>query len=299
MKSILRDIQSLNYKIAIIPIECLQELAREINELKDNNNIGKLQNWIINEMYVLDYSSLSFKPKSIVLTAKKHDIKQIVFNYHGKKITDYLSLFNTKLKDSCTKVFKIYGYKLSYKFWLPSKRLAVKAGICEYGRNNITYVKGWGSFFEHASFFSDLEPPKNYVWRAVKNMDLCQKCKACISACPTSAILKDRFLINPDYCISNFNEMGTEPFPDFIPKESHLSIVDCLICQKACPYNKAVLRAVNSTVEFNEMETELLLKGVPIDKLPTTLKDKIEILNMKWFYESIPRNLKALLYNAV
>lgn len=298
MNSLHTQLNELGAKMAVVPVECLADINKDFNRLKNNNQFGKLQNWVMDN-YVLNDSGLGFKPRSIVLAAMPNDLKKITFNYQGKQIEDILNVWPSIIKDITLKIFEEYGYQISYKYWLPVKRLAVRAGLCDYGRNNITYIKGWGSFFEHASFFSDIDPGKNYLWRNVKCLDACSTCKACINACPTKAILRNRFLINPDSCISNFNEHGTEPFPDFIPKTAHRSLVGCLHCQEVCPFNQDVLKSITDRVEFDEPETAMLLKGLPIEKLPEKLKAKIKQLKMTWFYQSIPRNLRALLYNAV
>ena len=53
------------------------------------------------------------------------------------------------------KLIQPLGYQI-WKTCLPLKTLAVRSGLAKYGRNNISYVPGLGSFHQLAAFFSDL-----------------------------------------------------------------------------------------------------------------------------------------------
>jgi len=189
------------------------------------------------------------------------------------------------------------GYKLEYIHWFPQKRFAVRGGLSEYGRNNITYMDGMGSFFEFATFKSDMPCDGEYTWREVKNMDLCDGCNLCINNCPTKAILPGRFLIDNEKCLTRYNEYGTEPFPEWIPETAHHRLIGCFKCQDICPKNQEILNNITETAEFSEDETELLLSGTPIENLPQDLVDKVRKYGMEYYYASIPRNLNAMLQN--
>ena len=60
---------------------------------------------------------------------------------------------------------------------LPVKRLAVRSGLAEYGKNNITYVAGMGGFHRLAVFYSDL-PCERDTWQAPSMMAACKLCQA-------------------------------------------------------------------------------------------------------------------------
>ena len=55
---------------------------------------------------------------------------------------------------------------------------------------------------------------------------------------------------------------------------------------------------IRETVYFSEEETALLLSGAKYENMPKELSEKIDMYGIKWFYESLPRNLKALFDNA-
>jgi epoxyqueuosine reductase len=83
------------------------------------------------------------------------------------------------------------GYHLA-KPLLPLKTLAVYSGLARYGRNNISYVTGFGSYLQLMGAFSDL-PCESDPWCEPKTLDRCSKCIACLQHCPTGAIADDRF----------------------------------------------------------------------------------------------------------
>ena len=76
---------------------------------------------------------------------------------------------------------------------LPEKLLAVCAGLARYGRNNIAYVDGWGSFVELVTCVSELAPGAD-PWTGPRSLARCDSCAACRRACPSGAIGEDRFL---------------------------------------------------------------------------------------------------------
>jgi epoxyqueuosine reductase len=194
--------------------------------------------------------------------------------------------------------FKSRGYKLEYIFWLPMKRLAVRSGLAEYGRNNIVFSEGLGSFVGLAAYKSDIPCGEEYTWREVKNMNICDDCRLCIDNCPTKAIQAGRFLIDNEKCLTKINDAGTEPFPDWVPATAHHRITGCIRCQDICPKNKDIISSISETVDFSDEETNLLLAGTPIENLPESLAEKARRFGMEGYYASIPRNLKAMLENA-
>jgi len=44
---------------------------------------------------------------------------------------------------------------------LPLKTLAVRSGLAKYGRNNITYIDGMGSFYRLVAYYTDIPPQEN------------------------------------------------------------------------------------------------------------------------------------------
>ena len=297
MQNIIKEIESHGIKIAVVPVEVLKDIKEDIIKLRENEELNGFQKWITNEAYVLELPDLEpdFTAKSIIITVTPFKLIRGIFNYNGKKAENIFDVEQNNIDMKA--VFASHGYKLEYIHWFPQKRFAVRSGLAEYGRNNIVYANGMGSFVGIGTFKSDMPCDEKYTWREVKNMDLCDSCNLCIENCPTKAILPDRFMIDNEKCLTAVNENGTDPFPEWIPKTAHHRLCGCFKCQDICPKNQAILSNINETEEFSEEETNLLLSGTPIENLPQNLSDKIHKYGMNWYYASIPRNLKAMLEN--
>ncbi|MCL1859191.1 MAG: 4Fe-4S binding protein [Oscillospiraceae bacterium] len=301
MSDIKQQIESNKYgiKIAVIPVELLKDIKSDIVKLRESEELNGFQQWIMNDAYVLELPDPEpdFTAKSIVIAISPRNMVRGIFNYKNKKAEHIFDMSQDGVNDFIHGVFNSNGYKLQSIDWFPQKRLAVRSGLAEYGRNNIVYADGMGSFLALDTYKSDMPCDEKYTWREVKNMDLCDGCNLCIENCPTKAILPDRFLIDNVKCLTAVNENGTEPFPDWIPKTAHHRIVGCFRCQDICPKNQEILNNITETLEFSEEETNLLLSGTPIENLPQMLKDKAYKYNISGHYESTPRNLSAMLEN--
>jgi epoxyqueuosine reductase len=179
---------------------------------------------------------------------------------------------------------------------VPQKLLAVCSGLADYGRNNITYVPGMGSFHQPVAWFSDLPPPQPDTWRAPHMMGRCETCHACQLKCPTGAIGDDRFLLHGERCLVYHNERsGEHPFPAWIPPEAHNAVMGCMICQRFCPEDKPFLDWFEGNEEFAEEETALLLRGAKADELLPETRAKLERLELLDSLDALPRNLGVLL----
>jgi epoxyqueuosine reductase len=239
--------------------------------------------------------------KSLIIVAMPRPPTRAIFNYQGKKRTFILPPTYTAYDEKRLHVERSVaeevgkeGYKIATPN-LPLKFLATCSGLAEYGRNNIAYVSGMGSFMRLTAVYSDM-PCKYSQWHEPKMMTRCLNCDLCQKACPTGAISKDRFLLHAEKCLTYHNEKeGKIPFPKWINPEWHNCLVGCIRCQAACPENKPYLGIVGETVEFDEHETKLLLKGTPIGQFSEETLKKMQRLSLTDYLNELPRNLSALL----
>lgn len=282
-------------RIKVIPIEHLGELKNIIEAFKEMEELNDFQKWIVNKLYRYDVPEENFKVNSIILAAIHHPFYARVNFIQNGEMRTFLSMVRSnfnKTEEYINKFAEENGYSIKEASNLPLKRLGVHSGLAKYGRNNITYVDGLGSSFSYAAYFSDMISNED-VWGEIKESETCSRCNLCIKSCPTGAILKDRFLIDNQKCLSCINEVPGE-FPDWIPAKVHHTLYDCLICQRVCPMNSGQLDNFIENILFTEEETDMLLAGKPVETFSEESRAKIYLLGIDEWYEAIPRNLKAL-----
>jgi epoxyqueuosine reductase len=175
---------------------------------------------------------------------------------------------------------------------LPAKLLAARSGLGEYGRNNICYVGGMGSFCRLMTYYAGLLPQDD-DWRKAKSMDACEGCSACMGQCPTGSIRRDRFLIEADRCLTSFNEMAGH-FPSWLDPRWHHCLVGCMRCQVVCPQNRDYLGRVTVQGTFDLADTSMILEGLPLEDLPARTREKLEVLGLKEYYPILGRNISLL-----
>lgn len=294
-------LEKQDFKGRVLSIRHLEDLQEEI---EGSHTRGLLDD----EFYQEGLSFFSFRPPddlqaaSLIVVAAPRPQTKVTFTW-GKK-TKTLILPPTYL--GCIEVQKriegLLNEWLAPKEYravsarLPRKLLAVRSGLAEYGRNNISYIPGMGSFYQPIVFFSDL-PCEEDTWNEPRLMDRCKDCQICRTKCPTGAITAERFLLHAEKCLVFHNERSPDhPFPGWIDPSWHNCLIGCMLCQQFCPENKAFLEWFEGNETFLEEETALFLEGVSEDQLPDVTRAKLERLGLLYALEILPRNL-AVFFN--
>ena len=289
------------YQGRIVSIQHLPELKEEIRQLFNQGLFGE-------EFYRLRLSFYDFKTpetlpeaKSMIVVAVPRPQAQATFTFEGEKKAlilppTYVAYQQTtnRLAEFLTGILKEKGYSIA-RTALPLKLLAVRSGLAEYGRNNITYVSGMGSFFQLVAVYSDM-PCREDTWREARMMKQCENCQACRLSCPTGAISSDRFLLHAERCIVFHNEKkGDVPFPTWIDPSWHNCLYGCLHCQRVCPEDRHFMNWIVEKGEFSQEETELLLRRRLLDHLPSTTLEKLRNLDLADpdSLDNLPRNLRV------
>ncbi|HEX9911844.1 MAG TPA: 4Fe-4S double cluster binding domain-containing protein [candidate division Zixibacteria bacterium] len=292
-------LEEKGYKGRIVSIQHLRDLQEEIE--------GRYREGQFNEEFYQErLTSFVFNPppdflkaKSIIVVSVPQPQIQHIFNWRGETKSlivppTYSTYPNKEVEALLSKTLVPQGYKVT-RTALPLKLLATRSGLGFYGKNNVCYVTGMGSFHRLMAFYSDL-PCYEDNWQEAQMLETCENCSACLNNCPAGAISSERFLIHAERCITFHNEKPVNiPFPEWIDSSWHHCPVGCMQCQSICPENVDLMQWIEPGAEFSEDETMLLLKGVPLDQLPEATQQKIKNSDVDEYLEVLPRNLNILL----
>ena len=232
----------------VVPVRHLQDLRHKIE--------GQYAQGLLSEEFYRErlqfyrFDDVERFPvaKSIIVMAMPRPQTPVNFVFHRKSITLTLpptyagyNAITRQMGEILAALLAPHGYHIAPTL-LPLKLLAACSGLAEYGRNNVCYIPGMGSFFQLAAYYSDLPCPESMLkdpWTSPRLMKRCETCRACLIQCPTQAISEDRILLHADRCISFHNErFSTSPFPAWIDPHSHNSLMGCMLCQRYCPEDK-------------------------------------------------------------
>jgi epoxyqueuosine reductase len=236
---------------------------------------------------------------SLIVTAARQPKYEARFHLGGKTYPaiippTYYVDGEDKAPVIISSVLANHGFKMATAA-VPVEALAVHSGLVCYGKNNVTYIDDWGSYFRLRAFYSDL-PCLTDDWLEPELFDACDDCDACVRECPAKAIAEDRFTFHSDRCLSYMNEEEA-PFPSWVESSWHNSLIGCMRCQDACPANKDQVSWVIPGTEFYEHETTLIVMNVPVADLPGKTVEKLKAIHMLDDYEVLGRNLRALMEN--
>jgi len=293
------------YKYRVMSVKHLQELQADFEALDTE---GKISNNEVFRSYIQQQkhhlSESLPDTKSVIVLAVFTPLMTVDFHHQGKTheilIPHYYDDGITEDQLKTTILNKIIGnnqYRVeNAKMHVLLKRLAVRTGLGKYGRNNICYVEGMGSFLKLFAFFTDFSFDEDN-WQDAEMMDSCKNCKVCFNQCPTGAISEDNSVINVEKCIPLYNEVPGE-FPDWIDSSSHNALMGCLKCQLPCPVNSEVAKKTQKLDAVSEEETKKILDGSSDEELYQSLSKKLRMFipeHAYYYFPVITRNLRVLI----
>lgn len=292
-----RRLEEKGFHGRVLPAEHVAELRDEIERRhRDGEMDGKLYS---DYMAGFEYDVATRLPgaRSIMITAAPQPQRKVTFHLEGQTHSfiippTYYADTDHEILDMLQRDLAPDGYRL-HRAVLPLKLLAARCGMAEYGRNNVAYMEGMGSFARLRAFLWDM-PAGECDWHEPRMMKECHECRACLNECPAQAIVPDRFIVRAERCITFFNEDKQE-FRQWIDPSWHNSLIGCMKCQLVCPANRQVAGWVEGGEDFDEAETAAILDGVPVDRLPPETADKLKRGYMLGYLQVLPRNLRALL----
>lgn len=300
-EQIQEQLKSADFRTVFVSTQHLPELSADFEKLLEEKKLNADFYDEIVSRYGLQWQfelPADFpEARSIIVTAAPQPKTSLEFIFAGQKhyaIIPPTYIYDTdqQVTDTVSPILEKQGYQMKTAL-LPAKLLAVRSGLAKYGRNNITYIEGWGSYHRLRAFFSDM-PCDDDHWQEPASMDLCDTCTMCVKKCPTKAILQDRFLVNAGRCLTFFNEKADD-FPEWLNPDWHNCLIGCMICQDVCPANKEHTAWIIPGGDFSEEETGMILDGIPREKLPVTAAEKLRKVRMLEEYGLLRRNLRALI----
>lgn len=295
----IEELASHGFAARLAPITMIDSIKDRIRGFKEQELLSqtfynRYLSWA-NENYTDKIPGI----KSVMMIAVPDKITKLHFRYKGKDHTavippTYVYKGVDPLVESAMEaIFAPLNFHYK-KANLYEKSLAVGTGLGYYGRNNIFYVPGMGSFVRLLAYYTDI-PCEGYGEYKPVSMPECATCRACVNACPTGSISEQRFLINAERCLTYLNE-NEGVFPEWVEPGWHNAIIGCMRCQAVCPKNKDFLDEIGREVSFSEEETAMILDKTPWDAVPDTLRQKIDDLDMRYYYNVLERNLRVLIH---
>ncbi|MAT43103.1 MAG: tRNA epoxyqueuosine(34) reductase QueG [Anaerolineaceae bacterium] len=199
----------------------------------------------------------------------KDNIGQIASYAVGQ---DYHIVIPNLLNQIVEKIIANYpGLDFEYKMYTDTgpileKAFAQKAGLGWIGKNGCLIIPGFGSYVLLAELLINQELSYDPPFTE----DYCGNCQACLDACPTQCILKNRTLNAVD-CIS----YQTIENKSNIPEKNRAShgnwVFGCDICQIVCPWNR----------RFAEKPAHRHF--TPIDQFPSINLETLSLLSPQEF----------------
>lgn len=289
------------YLVAWGPLELAVAVQGEVARLGASGALEK-------EFYASEVGSLAETQvgqmrglATVLMVVKPRPAHTVPFDLDGRRVeailpptyVRYRPLFDDVAAD--LQANPLRGSRID-RLMAPLKPLAVRLGLVRYGRNNVTYAPGVGSYIQLLGYLTDASLPLPGGWRPQEPALLpeCEGCGACRAVCPTRAVAEDRVLLHAERCLTYVNE-NPGPWPAFVPARAHRCLLGCLLCQRACPANPK-LPLESAGVEFSREETEALLADTGDHLAPVWdgVRAKLERLGQPYSEPVIGRNLQAL-----
>ncbi len=144
---------------------------------------------------------------------------------------------------------------------LNERALAAQAGIGWIGKNAMLIHPEEGSWFwlgeviTRAPLVAD-EPMADH----------CGKCRRCVDACPTGAIIEGLRTVDSKKCLSYWNIEHRGPIPAEFQGKMGDWLLGCDICQEVCPWNEHSLRKARVDVGAPPLEYLPLAEILGLDE---------------------------------
>lgn len=116
---------------------------------------------------------------------------------------------------------------------------AVRAGLGTVTKNGCFTTREFGSWVVLATMILDVEVD---AYAAPLDEDACGRCRICLDACPTAAIVADR-VVDARACLSYQTIENDQQVPEGLRPALAGFIFGCDVCQDVCPLNVTPVKA--------------------------------------------------------
>ena len=295
--NLLNAIEQQGYRAKMVSVDHLKDLENDINTFHQQGYFN--EEFFAEELggFEFEIPDNGFGAESLIIAAAPQPQVRVTFTLEDKELAciippTYSYVTDRKIEQLLRLQLEPAGYHFK-KVRIPWKLLAVRSGMAQYGKNNITYITGLGSFYRLVAFITDL-PCADDSWGELHMLNDCTNCDACAKACPGGAIGAGRFLLHAERCITFHNERPGK-FSGWIHPSWHHCLVGCMICQKVCPVDKHFRKWVVEGPGFTAQETDRLRQVVNRDELDAETLKKLGQLDMTEYVDVLGRNLEALI----
>ena len=287
------------YRVAWGPASIVEEARREIAARRAGGEIET--GFWEGELAAIAQDGPVASGATVVVVAKPRPAHLVGFEVDGAVVETVIPPTYVRYRPTFEEVRQdlaangLPGARVEHLAW-PVKAIAARLGLVRYGRNNVTYAEGIGSYLQLCAFLTDAELPAQAgrTVGAAQLLSQCEHCAACQEACPTGAIDGDRVLLHAARCLTYVNETSG-PWPQWLPGGAHNALIGCLLCQRACPANPD-LPVEPSGVRFSAEETAQLLECERGGgRVETGIAVKLAWLGQPSAEPVLGRNLRALL----
>ncbi|MBI2165149.1 MAG: tRNA epoxyqueuosine(34) reductase QueG [Chloroflexi bacterium] len=169
---------------------------------------------------------------------------------------DYHQVLKGRLKVLIEKLSACLGRVIRYKVYVDDgpmldRAVAYRAGVGWYGKNTNILTRRLGSWVFLAQVLTDLELEPDTPLRKS-----CGRCRACIPACPTGAIVAP-YVVDNRRCISYHTIENRGVIPREIRPLMGDWVFGCDLCQEICPVNRRVAHTKEPAFQPREGFTTL------------------------------------------
>jgi len=283
-------IPGVTFPHRVVPADRRTDLKREVEEALASGTLAEAVFRSYTRIFDCALPEGCANARSLVVGALPHPQSRVFFTWRGQRFSTLVPPTYVRYWELTRRAEAILNRALAPRgHWarfarVPQKALAVRSGLARYGRNNIAYVPGFGSFHMLVSYYSSL-PCDDGEWLEPRLLERCQRCTACRRACLAGAIDGDRFAVRQDRCITFFSGYsGPQQLPEWLDPDWVECLIGCRQCQIVCPENRAFRSWIGDRWEFSGEETALLLAGLTPETVPDAIRDRLDAMGLLEFF---------------